>query len=181
MLSPKLIRWVPKVHSGRAGAPVTFLNSFSEHPSAHVPLGAWHAEPHMISFSGACHQTAPWKPKVDFLNTLFWKPERRRVPPAPVSLRKLIEHVDVTMNLARFWIIRKSLDKRSSQSRRRQVLHSTVLSRAHGMADLLWGVPQWPTGMKSVEFLEVFYSLEVSKHRSGCSPRSPASLPVIYK
>ena len=96
------------------------------------------------------------KPKVDFLNTLFWKPERRGVTPAPVSLRKSIEHVDVTMNLARFWIIRKSLDKRSSQSRRRQVLHSTVLSRAHGMADLLWGVPQWPTGMKSVEFLEVF-------------------------
>ena len=60
---------------------------------------------------------------------------------------------------------------------RRRVFHSTVPSRAHGMADLLWGVPQWPTGMKSVEFLEVFYSLEVSKPRSGCSPRSPAMLP----
>ena len=35
----------------------------------------------------------------------------------------------------------------------------TVLGRRHGMTDLLWGVPQWPTGMKNVEFLEVFRSL----------------------
>ena len=31
MTSPKLIRWLPKVHSGRAGAPVLFCGAFSEH------------------------------------------------------------------------------------------------------------------------------------------------------
>ena len=47
--------------------------------------------------------------------------------------------------------------------------HNPVLGGEHGMADLLSRVPQWPTGMKSVEFLEVFRSLEVSKHRSECA------------
>ena len=64
------------------------------------------------------------KPKSDFFNTLFWKPERRGVTPAPVSMRKSIEHVDFTMNLERFWIIRKSLEERSSQSQRHLALQT---------------------------------------------------------
>ena len=64
------------------------------------------------------------KPKSDFFNTLFWKPERRGVTPALVSMRKSIEHVDVTMNLERFWIIRKSLEERSSQSQRHLALQT---------------------------------------------------------
>ena len=59
--------------------------------------------------------------------------------------------------------------------------HNAVLGRAHGMADLLWRVPQWQTGEKNIYIFEVFSGLEVPEHRSRCSPRSPTSLSVIYK
>ena len=77
------------------------------------------------------------KPKVDFFNTLFWRPERRVVIPALFALRQSTEHVDDTMNLARFWITRKSLEERSSAVQRPNVCHNAVLGRAHGMTGLL--------------------------------------------
>ena len=133
---------------------------------------------YMINFSGAC---PVWKHFSDFFYTLFRALHRRGILRHPILIAEMKERVDDGTLFESEHLDRNRRREILISKWRRRVFHSTVPSRAHGMADLLWGVPQWPTGMKSVEFLEVFYSLEVSKHRSGCSPRSPASLPVIYK
>ena len=132
----------------------------------------------MINFSGAC---PVWKHFSDFLYTLFRALQRRGILRHHILIEEMKERVGDGTLFESEHLDRNRRREILISKWRRRVLHSTVPSRAHGMEDLLWGVPQWPTGMKSVEFLEVFYSLEVSKHRSGCSPRSPASLPVIYK
>ena len=55
----------------------------------------------------------------------------------------------------------KTRRDRASAVQRPNVCHNAVLGRAHGMADLQQGVPQWQTGEKKHEILMVFKG----KHR----------------
>ena len=50
----------------------------------------------------------------------------------------------------------KSLRERSLRVQCSEHDHNAVLGRAHGMADLLYRVPQWQTGMKNVDFFRFF-------------------------
>ena len=73
-------------------------------------------------------------------------------------------------------LVRNSRGDSSIGVQCREGAHNAVLGRSHGERD-----PQWQTGMKNIEILEVFSGLEVPNHRPGCSPRSPTSLSAIYK